>query len=81
MRKTILSLMFPVVLYLTSSGEAQNVYKIAGLTARDQYISAYSGFQTKMTELGYKEGLNVAYDFHNAKGDQPSVPMKGETVA
>lgn len=73
MRKTILSLMFPVVLYLTSSGEAQNVYKIAGLTATDQYISAYSGFQTKMTELGYKEGRNVAYDFHNAKGDQQAL--------
>ena len=26
-----------------------------------------------MTELGYKEGRNVAYDFHNAKGDQQAL--------
>jgi len=48
---------------------AQKVYRIGALVAEDQFVPAFDGFKKKMAELGYTEGKNVKYDFHNAKGD------------
>lgn len=58
---------------LTSSVEAQKVYRISALVADDQFVPAFDGFKKKMAEVGYKEGKNVNYDFHNAKGDDDAL--------
>ncbi|HEV8341556.1 MAG TPA: ABC transporter substrate binding protein [Candidatus Binatia bacterium] len=50
--------------------EAQKVHRIGALVAADQFVPAIEGFKKGMAELGYSEGKNVQYDFHNAKGDR-----------
>ncbi|MBI2349155.1 MAG: ABC transporter substrate-binding protein [Deltaproteobacteria bacterium] len=60
-------------LCLAGSAEAQKVYRIASLVADDQFVPSIEGFKKKMTELGYVEGKNVKYDFHNAKGDRETL--------
>src|SRR3990167_4796615 len=49
---------------------AQRVYRIGALVADDQFVPAFEGFKHKMAAIGYIEGKNVQYDFHNAKGDR-----------
>ena len=69
LKKTALGGIFATLLCFSESVEAQKVYRISALVAEDQFVSAFEGFKKKMAELGYIEGKNVKYDFHNAKGD------------
>lgn len=64
-----------VLLFFTGSqfASAQKVYHIGALVAEDQFLPAFEGFKKRMAELGYQEGKNIKYDFHNAKGDQDGV--------
>ena len=48
---------------------AQKVYTIGSLNTADQFVDAFEGFKNRMAELGYKQGRNVRYDYHNSKGD------------
>jgi len=48
---------------------AQKIYTIGSLNTADQFADAFEGFKSRMTELGYKQGQNVRYDYHNSKGD------------
>jgi len=57
------------LLCFASPVEADKVYRIGALVAEDQFAFAFEGFKKKMAEIGYVEGKNVKYDFHNAKGD------------
>lgn len=73
MRKSILPLIAVWVLLTPRLSEAQKVYRIGALVADDQFVPAVEGFKKKMAEIGYIEGKNVRYDFHNAKGDRDTL--------
>ena len=47
---------------------AQKTYTIGSLNTADQFADAFEGFKSRMTELGYKQGQNVRYQYHNSKG-------------
>ncbi len=48
---------------------AQKIYTIGSLNTADQFADAFEGFKSRMAELGYKQGQNVRYDYHNSKGN------------
>jgi putative ABC transport system substrate-binding protein len=48
--------------------------------ADDQFVQAIDGFKQRMTELGYVEGKNIAYDLQNSKGDQEVLATLAETL-
>jgi putative ABC transport system substrate-binding protein len=48
---------------------AQKIYTIGSLNTADQFADAFEGFKSRMTELGYRHGQNVRYDYHNSKGN------------
>ena len=73
MKKSILALIAVWVLSCPQPSEAQKVYRIGALVASDLFVPAFEGFKKKMAELGYVEGKNVKYDFHNAKGDSETI--------
>ena len=73
MRKSFLSLIAIWILLAPHPSEAQKVYRISALVASDLFVPAFEGFKKKMAELGYVEGRNVKYDFHNAKGDRDTL--------
>ena len=56
-----------------NQAHAQKVYRIGALVADDQFVPAFEGFKSKMVEIGYTEGRNVKYDFHNAKGNRDAL--------
>ncbi|MGH7773071.1 MAG: ABC transporter substrate-binding protein [Candidatus Binatia bacterium] len=69
MKKLILALIGVWFLLVPCSSEAQKVYRIGGLSSGDQFLPSLEGFRSRMKELGYIDGKNVHYDFHNSKGD------------
>jgi len=73
MKKSIIALVASWVLLGPSQAEAQKVYRIGALVASDLFVPAFEGFKKKMAELGYVEGRNVKYDFHNANADQDAL--------
>jgi putative ABC transport system substrate-binding protein len=42
---------------------------IGSLNTADQFLDAFDGFKARMSELGYKEGQTVRYEYHNSKGN------------
>ncbi len=64
----------------TSLVEAQKVYRIGSLVATDQFIPAWEGFKKKMAELGYMEGKNITYEFHNANGERNALKTLAEKL-
>ncbi len=60
--------------------EGQKIYRIGALVADDQFIPAIAGFKQRIAELGYAEGKNIIYDFHNSKGDQDALNKLAETL-
>ncbi|MGH9425437.1 MAG: ABC transporter substrate-binding protein [Terriglobia bacterium] len=69
-----------LVLIAAERAAAQNVYRISALVADDQFVPPFEGFKKKMAELGYVEGRNINYDFHNAKGDQDIVKKLAQKI-
>ena len=59
---------------------AQKVFRVGALVADDQFVQAIDGFKQRMTELGYVEGKNIAYDLQNSKGDQEVLATLAETL-
>lgn len=80
MRQTILIVVLGFLLCLARSAEAQKVYRIGALVAEDQFVPAFEGFKKKMAEVGYTEGKNVKYDFHNAKGDVDALKKLAQKI-
>jgi putative tryptophan/tyrosine transport system substrate-binding protein len=70
MKKIVSALIFGLLLSLPNSSQAQKVYRVGALVADDQFVPAFEGFKKKMGEMGYREGKNILYDLHNARGDQ-----------
>jgi putative ABC transport system substrate-binding protein len=70
MRPILLFLLFFLFTLLDLQvAAAQRVYRIGALVAEDQFVPAFEGFKKRMSDLGYIEGKNIKYDFHNAKGN------------
>lgn len=68
MRKIAVALVLALPLCFAQPAGAQKVYRIGSLNTAEQFVNAFEGFKSRMAELGYVEGLNVRYDFYNAKG-------------
>ncbi|MCZ6623686.1 MAG: ABC transporter substrate-binding protein [Deltaproteobacteria bacterium] len=62
------------------SADAQKVYRISVLVSADAFVPAFEGFKKKMGELGYTEGKNIKYDFHNAKGDKKRLTTLAQKI-
>ena len=73
---------WPVIFLLMSPGWAwaQKVFRIGALVADDQFVPAIDGFKQRMSELGYVEGKNIAYDLQNSQGDQDLLAKLAETL-
>jgi putative ABC transport system substrate-binding protein len=69
MRKSIFVLTALWLLWSPNLVQAQKVYRIGALVPADRFIPAFEGFRKKMAELGYREGKNLNYALHNARGD------------
>jgi putative ABC transport system substrate-binding protein len=59
---------------------AQGHYRIPILVAENQSLPTVEGFKQRMTELGYVEGKNVAYDFQFAKDSQDTLQKLAESL-
>lgn len=81
MKKLILALVVVWTLWVPSPSPAQQkIYRIGALVAEDQFVPAFEGFKKKMAEIGYLEGKNVKYDFHNAKGDVEALKKLAQKI-
>jgi putative ABC transport system substrate-binding protein len=80
MWKYIITSAAVLILGGATQAQAQRIYRIGGLVAEDQFLAAYDGLKKKMAELGYVEGKNIKYDFHNANGDQDALKKLAQKV-
>jgi putative ABC transport system substrate-binding protein len=78
-RLTLVALI--LLLLIAGTGHAQKVYSIGSLNTSEQFVSSFEGFKGRMSELGYREGRNVRYDFYNSKGDHDLLKAMAEKVA
>lgn len=56
-------------MFLAGQLNAQKVYAIGSLNTAEQFVDALEGFKSRLAELGYREGANVRFAFHNSKGN------------
>ena len=70
-RRGVILLGLAAIILLGSADRvnAQKIYTIGSLNTADQFVNAFEGFKSRMAELGYKQGQNVRYDYHNSKGN------------
>jgi putative ABC transport system substrate-binding protein len=70
-RRRVILLGLTAIILLGSADRvnAQKIYTIGSLNTADQFVDAFEGFKSRMAELGYKQGQNVRYDYHNSKGN------------
>jgi putative tryptophan/tyrosine transport system substrate-binding protein len=80
MKKTVFVLVAAWVLFGPYPAEAQKVHRIGSLVATDMFIPAYDGFKKRMAELGYIEGKNIRYEFHNANGEPNALKALAEKL-
>jgi putative ABC transport system substrate-binding protein len=64
---------------LVPSARADKVFHVAALVAEDQFVPAYKGFRSKMSELGYSD-KTVRYEFYNAKGDMNELKVMVQKI-
>ncbi len=67
--RTILIGAILIFLFLCGCSPKPRVYRIGILSGADTFMNITDGFKAKMTELGYKEGANVNYDFQKLDTD------------
>lgn len=60
--------------------EAQKAYRIGALVAEDQFVPAFEGFKKKMAEIGYTDGKNIQYNFHNGKGNLETIRKLAQKI-
>jgi putative ABC transport system substrate-binding protein len=58
---------------LAPGAYAEKIYSIGSLNTADQFVNAFEGFKMRMAELGYREGHNVRYQYHNTKGSSEAL--------
>jgi putative ABC transport system substrate-binding protein len=59
---------------------AQKIHSIGALNTAEQFISAFDGFRSRMTELGYRERYNVRYQFYNSRGSNELLDTLAEKL-
>jgi ABC-type uncharacterized transport system substrate-binding protein len=57
------------IIFATNAAAAEKILTIGSLNTADQFIDAFQGFKSRMAELGYKEGHNIRYEYHNSQGN------------
>ena len=57
------------IISVTSAAATEKILTIGSLNTADQFINAVQGFKSRMVELGYKEGQNIRYEYHNSQGN------------
>jgi putative ABC transport system substrate-binding protein len=57
------------IISVANAAAAPTIVTIGSLNTADQFLDAFEGFKSRMAELGYKEGQNVRYEYHNSKGN------------
>jgi putative ABC transport system substrate-binding protein len=80
--KSLRRIVFVAVFLIMCPAHAwtQKIFRVGALVADDQFVQAIAGFQERMTELGYVEGKNIAYDLQNSKGDQDLLAKLAESL-
>jgi putative ABC transport system substrate-binding protein len=58
-----------VIVLLSGCAETPKVYRVGILVGADTMSSAVDAFKARMTELGYVEGKNIAYDVQKSNAD------------
>lgn len=68
---TLISGVMIVALLLSGCGQAQEskVYRVGILSGLDAFSPAIDGLKAKLTELGYVEGKNIAYEIQKTNVD------------
>jgi ABC-type uncharacterized transport system substrate-binding protein len=57
------------IISITNAAATEKNLTIGSLNTADQFIDAVQGFKSRMVELGYKEGQNIRYEYHNSQGN------------
>ncbi len=58
-----------VLLLCGCAADKERTYRVGVLCGTDAFIEIVSGFQSKMSELGYVEGRNIVYDLQKLNAD------------
>ncbi len=76
----IVTCLIVIGLLLTACGASDEVkvYRVGLLSGVGAFNVTFDGFKTKMTELGYKEGENITYDFQAANGETEKMSQLAE---
>jgi putative ABC transport system substrate-binding protein len=57
------------IISITNAAATEKILTIGSLNTADQFIDAVQGFKSRMAELGYKEGQNIRYEYHDSRGN------------
>ena len=66
---TLLFVVLVSVLISACGAEEPKVYRVGILSGTDAFLGIADGFKANMTELGYIEGQNIAYDLQQVNAD------------
>lgn len=74
-RLILLFFLLTAVLIVGACGAqaAPKTYRVGIVSGSNSYASVADGFKQKMTELGYKEGENIVYDFQKINSDDAKI--------
>jgi putative ABC transport system substrate-binding protein len=77
----MLALVIAVIVVLSAGPvDAQKMLTVGSLNTADQFLDAFEGFKVRMAELGYREGRNVRYEYHNSKGSAEALNAAAEKL-
>jgi putative ABC transport system substrate-binding protein len=76
-RMLVLTLLVVTCSALSGCGEEAKVYRVGILSEVEGFAAIADGFKAKMTELGYADGKDIAYDIQIANMD----PSQGRRTA
>jgi len=61
--------------------QAQKNFSIGSLNTADQFVNSFEGFRARMTELGYRDGQNVRYQYYNSRGNDELLKTLAQKLA
>src|SRR5215470_1459656 len=67
------------IIFSAPPAYAEKVFYAAALVAEDQFLPAYEGFRSKMSELGYSP-QKIRYELHNAKGNINELKLLSQKI-
>lgn len=78
--KRLLAALAAALILPAFPARAQKIFYVPALVADNQFVSAYEGFRSKMSELGYSEGKHIRYELYNAKGDMEELKVLAQKI-